>query len=160
MRRDRAAELGVESIEDLVSIAGNLVCGADLEFFGRPEWISLRDTYGIDFAEKLTFDATLMYSAVNDGQVDLITAYTTDGRVAAYDLLILEDPRNAMLPYDGLLIASEEAAGNSRFLAVANSLVGSIDDRMMREANRIVDVEGRPVRDAVEYLSLELARAR
>jgi len=157
MRRDRAAELGVTSIEDLIPLASGLSCGADLEFFGRLEWLSLRDTYNIDFAEKLTFDATLMYSAVNDGQVDLITAYTTDGRVAAYDLILLEDPREALLPYDGLFIASVEAARNETFMTVVTGLVNRIDDGMMREANRIVDVEGRSVNDAVAYLQARLA---
>jgi osmoprotectant transport system permease protein len=114
MRRDRAEELGVTSIEDIIPIAQTLSTGGDLEFFGRLEWQSLRDTYQIDFDRKLTFDATLMYTAVNERQVDIITAYTTDGRVAAYDLLTLEDPRNALLPYDGIYVASAEAAQNPR----------------------------------------------
>lgn len=152
MRKDRAAELGVNSIEDLIPVADQLVAGGDLEFFGRPEWISVRDTYGIDFDRKLTFDTTLMYTAVDERQVDLITAYTSDGRIAHFDLLVLEDPRNAMLPYDGFLLASAEAAQNPDFIAALADLVGRIPDEVMREANRIVDVESRSVREAVEYL--------
>ena len=152
MRKDRAAELGVNSIEDLIPVARQLTAGGDLEFFGRPEWISVRDTYGIDFDRKLTFDTTLMYTAVDERQVDLITAYTSDGRIAHFDLLVLEDPRNAMLPYDGFLLASAEAARNPDFIAALTDLVGRIPDEVMREANRIVDVEGRSVREAVEYL--------
>ena len=152
MRRERARELGVSSIEDLIPIARELVAGGDLEFFGRPEWIAVRDAYGIDFSQKLTFDTTLMYTAVDEGQVDLITAYTSDGRIAHFDLLVLDDPRNAMLPYDGFLLASGEAARNPVFTAALSAVAGRISDEIMREANRIVDVEGRPVSDAVEYL--------
>ncbi len=152
MRRERAWELGVSSIEDLIPIARELVAGGDLEFFGRPEWIAVRDAYGIDFSQKLTFDTTLMYTAVDEGQVDLITAYTSDGRIAHFDLLVLDDPRNAMLPYDGFLLASGEAARNPVFTAALSAIAGRISDENMREANRIVDVEGRPVSDAVEYL--------
>ncbi len=152
MRRERAAELGVESIEDLISIAGRLTAGGDLEFFGRPEWIAVRDSYGIDFDRKLTFDTTLMYTAVDEGQVDLITAYTSDGRIAHYDLLVLADPRNAMLPYDAFLVASAEAAREPAFTSALADLVDSIPDAVMREANRIVDVEGQPVSAAVEFL--------
>ncbi len=152
MRKDRAAELGVRSIEDLIPVAGQLVAGGDLEFFGRPEWISVRDTYGIEFDQQLTFDTTLMYTAVDVGQVDLITAYTSDGRIAHFDLLVLEDPRNAMLPYDAFLLASAAAAQNPDFIAALADLTNRITDPVMREANRIVDVEGRPVREAVEYL--------
>ena len=152
MRRDRAAELNVSSIEDLIPVADRLVAGGDLEFFGRPEWISVRDSYGIDFDRKLTFDTTLMYTAVDQGQVDIITAYTSDGRVAHFDLLVLEDPRNALLPYDGFLLAASDAARDPEFTKALSDLVGRIPNEVMREANRIVDVEGRPVSDAVEYL--------
>ena len=152
MRKDRAQELGIDSIEDMIPVAHNLVAAGDLEFFGGPEWIALRETYDIDFSEKLTFDAALMYNAVDDGQVDLIVAYTSDGRVAAFDLKILEDPRNAFLPYDGILVASSSASKNPVFMRVVESLVGQISDEEMREANRIVDVNGGSILDAVSYL--------
>jgi len=152
MRRDRAAELGITSIEDLALLARNLICGADLEFFGRPEWFSLRDTYNIDFSQKLTFDPALMYTAVNERQVDVITAYSTDGRVSAFDLLILEDPRSAFPPYDGILLASSAAAQNPDFVEAVFPLIDAISDQLMREANRMVDVEGRSVSDAVDYV--------
>ncbi len=152
MRRDRAAELGVGSIEDLIPVAERLTAGGDLEFFGRPEWISVRDTYGIDFERKLTFDTVLMYTAVDERQVDLITAYTSDGRIAHFDLLVLADPRNALLPYDGFLLASPRASQNPRFVAALTNLRGRVSDEIMREANRMVDVEGRSVSEAVTYL--------
>jgi len=152
MRRDRAAELGVASITDLIPIAESLTAGGDLEFFGRPEWIAVRDTYNIDFARKLTFDTALMYTAVAEGQVDLITAYSSDGRIAAYDLVLLEDPRSALLPYDALLVASPQAAADEELVAILDRLRGTVTDARMQEANRIVDVEGGSVADAVAYL--------
>ena len=152
MRRDRAEELGVETIEDIIPVARSLIAGGDLEFFGRPEWLALREVYDIDFAQKLTFDPALMYNAVNDRQVDLIAAYTSDGRVAAYNLKILDDPRGAFLPYDGFLIASASAAQNSTFMEVLRSLVNKISDEEIREANKIVDVDGDSISDAVQYL--------
>jgi glycine betaine/choline ABC-type transport system substrate-binding protein len=157
MRRDRAEELGVRSIEDLIAIAGTLKCGADLEFFGRPEWHRVRDTYNIDFDQKLTFDAALMYTAVQDRQVDLITAYTTDGRVAAYDLVIIDDPRNALLPYDGIYFVSDKAAADPKFLETIEPIVDAISDEVMREANKLVDVEGRPISEAVQFVRDSIA---
>jgi len=152
MRKDRAEELGVDTIEDIIPVARNLIAAGDLEFFGRPEWLALREVYDIDFAQKLTFDPALMYNAVNDRQVDLIAAYTSDGRVAAYDLKILDDPRGAFLPYDGFLIASSSAAQNNAFMEVLQSLVNKISDEEIREANKIVDVDGGSISDAVQYL--------
>lgn len=152
MRRDRAEELGVKTIEDLIPIADKLACGADLEFFGRPEWYRVRDTYNMDFGEKLTFDTALMYTAVHERQVDLITAYTTDGRVAAYDLVIIEDPRDALLPYDGLYVASSRAAAIPGFIEALSPLIGAISDEAMRKANKMVDVDGKPITEAVDFL--------
>jgi osmoprotectant transport system permease protein len=72
--------------------------------------------------------------------------------VAAYDLLIVEDPRNALLPYDGMLVASPEASKNPVFLDTLGHLIGKISDDHMREANKIVDVDGGSISDAVDYL--------
>ena len=152
MRREQAELLGIRSISDLKPFAEGLVAGGDLEFFGRPEWISLRDTYRIDFAEKLTFDTTLMYTAIAEEQVDVIAAYTTDGRVAEFDLVILEDPLNAIPPYDGFLAVSGDAMDNRLFVETLSALAGKISDEVMRNANRLVDVENRPVTDGVRYI--------
>jgi len=157
MRRDRAAELGVSSIDDLAPFAAELSAGSDLEFFGRPEWLRLRDLYAMDFADKLTFDVSLMYTAVDERQVDVISAYTTDGRVAAFDLLLLDDPRNALLSYDGMILASAEAAARPEFMGVIESIVESIPDAAMRQANRLVDVDGESINVALEYLRSEMA---
>lgn len=155
MRRDRAAELGVTSIEDLVPYAAELSAGSDLEFFGRTEWFRLRDLYNMDFGEKLTFDVSLMYTAADERQVDVISAYTTDGRVAAFDLLLLDDPRNALLAYDAVILASADAAEQPEVVQLVEKYVGSISDEAMRHANRLVDVDGQPISVAVEYLRSE-----
>ena len=106
----------------------------------------------MDFGEKLTFDTALMYTAVHERQVDLITAYTTDGRVAAYDLVIIEDPRDALLPYDGLYVASSRAAAIPGFIEALSPLIGAISDEAMRKANKMVDVDGKPITEAVDFL--------
>lgn len=156
MRRDRAAELGVTSIEDLVPFAAELSAGSDLEFFGRTEWLRLRDLYNMDFADKLTFDVSLMYTAVAERQVDVVSAYTTDGRVAAYDLLLLDDPRNALLAYDAMFLASRDAAAQPQLLQAIGPFIDNIPDAAMRQANRLVDVDGESINVAIEYLRRQM----
>ncbi len=158
MRRDRAEELGVTSIDDLVPHADGLLAGADLEFFGRPEWLRLRNLYTMDFAEKLSFDPALMYAALAEGQVDVISAYTTDGRVAAFDLVLLDDPRNALLAYDGVVLASVAAAAQPAFMQAIEPIIDNIPDQVMRQANRLVDVDGKSINFAVEFLRAEMTR--
>jgi osmoprotectant transport system permease protein len=152
MRGDRAEELGVRTIADLVPHAGDMRLGGSFEFFGRPEWRALRDAYGLRFGETVSMDPTLMYEAVRDGEVDVIAAFSTDGRIAAYDLKVLGDPRHALPPYDAVLLARNAVMSRPAVKRSLRSLIGAIDDEAMREANMLVDVEGRPVADAVEGL--------
>ena len=79
MRSADVAALRLRRISDLVPHASRLVLGGDLEFFGRPEWVSLRARYGLSFDRELTMDPSLMYQAVAQGDVDVITAFSTDG---------------------------------------------------------------------------------
>jgi osmoprotectant transport system permease protein len=123
-----------------------------LEFFGRLEWIRTNQIYGVDFDEKLIFDSSMMYGAVASGEVDVISAYTTDGRIAAYDLLILDDPNNAMLSYDAMLLSSDRITKRPGVMRVLARLANRLTDANMREANRMVDVDGLPVSTAVAFL--------
>jgi osmoprotectant transport system permease protein len=152
MRRDRAEALGIADLSDLARHAPRLAIGGDYEFFARPEWIAVRDRYGLDFRRERSFDSTLMYSAVVEGHVDVISAFSSDGRIAAFDLLVLEDPLEAFPPYDAVVLLSESAAARPRLVDALAPLVGRVDDQRMRAANRAVDVDGRPIREAARAL--------
>ena len=155
MRRDRAETLGIEDLSGLARRAPDLSIGGDYEFFARPEWIAVRDRYGLAFESERSFDSTLMYTAVVEGHVDAISAFSSDGRIAAFDLLVLDDPLNAFPPYDAVLLLSEQTARRDDVVAALAPLVGAIDDDLMRNANKRVDLEGRPIAEA----SREIAQA-
>jgi osmoprotectant transport system permease protein len=126
-----------------VSIAG------DLQFFRRLEWRQLRDRYGLRFRERKEADPTLMYGAVWDGEVDVIVAYTSDGRIGRYGLVKLIDDRSVLPSYDAMLLVSAKAAVQPGFIEALKPLVrqgGAINDATMQEANRQVDVEGQSPR--------------
>src|SRR5262249_33093349 len=76
---------------------GPLRIDGDNMIFDRPEWVRLRRLYGLNKAkieiETLAMDPTLMYRAIDNGQVDAIVAYTSDGRIPANKLEILKDPQ-------------------------------------------------------------------
>ncbi len=141
MREDRAAELGVTSLEDLVPVARQLTVGGDPEFFERPEWIAVRDAYGLRFDQTRNFSPTFMYNALRSGEADVISAYTSDGRIAADRLVVLEDPREALPSYDAMLMLSPRVAGDQALIAALEPLVGAISVEAMREANYAVDRE-------------------
>jgi osmoprotectant transport system permease protein len=139
MRRDRAQSLGIATIADLAMYAPRLAIGGDFEFFSRPEWQALRERYGLEFASRREFESTFMYQAATDGDVDVISAFTSDGRVAANDLVVLDDPAGAILPYDAIVLIAAGRAGDAVLRRALAPLVGAIPVAVMREANYRVD---------------------
>jgi osmoprotectant transport system permease protein len=142
MREDRARELGVTSLTDLVAHGPQLTVGGDPEFFERPEWIAVRDAYGLRFGETRNFAPTFMYNALRSGEADVISAYTSDGRIAADRLVVLEDPKEALPSYDAMMMLSPRVAGDERLARALEPLIGAISVEAMREANFAVDREG------------------
>ena len=141
----------LETISDLARLS-SLSVGADPEFFARPEWERTRSLYGLDGVEQRSMDSTFMYDAVQNGAVDVITAYTSDGRVLAYDLVVLEDPLGALPPYDAVILLSADAAQRPAIARALAPLLGAIDADLMRQANAVVEVERRPVSEAAQLI--------
>jgi osmoprotectant transport system permease protein len=139
MRRSRAEALGISTLDDLGRAAPRLTLGADLEFLTRPEWRSVQARYGLNFAATRSYSPTFMYRAVADGSADIITAFSSDGRVAALDLVTLADPRRALPSYDAVLLVSHGFARDQRLIAALSPLVGAITVERMRQANLMVD---------------------
>jgi len=158
MRRDKAAELGVTRIGDLANLRSAISIGGDPEFFARPEWIAVREAYGISEARTTSMDSTFMYGAVRDGEVDAITAYTTDGRISAFDLLVLQDPRQAFPPYDAIILIGPAASQRLGFVGALTPLVNQISDQVMRQANQMVDIDGESTGTAADFILAEIAK--
>ncbi len=156
LRRDRAESLGLRSIADLTAHAPQLAIGGSVEFFERPEWIKLTQTYDLHFVRQVSMNPTLMYPAVADGEVDVISAFSSDGRIAAFDLVTLSDPRGAFPPYDAIVLLSRRAAKDQQLLDALRPLLGSIDVELMRKANQRVDVDGRTPQNAARWLDEQI----
>ncbi|MEO6840620.1 MAG: glycine betaine ABC transporter substrate-binding protein, partial [Bradyrhizobium sp.] len=135
MPRKRAEALGVHSISDLVSHAGAMSVAADYEFFSRPEWAGIRKAYGLAFRAQRQMQPDFMYAAVASGEVDVIAGYTSDGLIAKYDLVALDDDRHAIPPYDAIVLISPKRSGDQALRAALQPLLGKIDIAVMREAN-------------------------
>lgn len=139
MQRALAQRLQIRSIADLAARGRSLTIGGDPEWFERPEWDAVRTAYGLDFAKQRTFSPTFMYNALVSGDAQVISAYTSDGRIAADNLVILADPKGALPGYDALIVLSPRAARDAKLQAALRPLLGAIDVEAMREANYAVD---------------------
>lgn len=149
----RAAALGVRRISDLVRHAEKMEVGGDYELFGRPEWRAIRSTYGLRFAAERAMDPSLMYQAIAAGEVDLIGAYSTDGRIAALHLRLLEDDRHVIPPYDAVLLARPRLrAERPQVWNALRELAGRIDQSTMQRLNLAVDEHHRPPAEVARKL--------
>lgn len=152
VRRSQAQERGWTTVADLSRDAPELVIGADYEFFQRPEWSALQATYNLRFKSQRTFDPTFMYDAVRTGEADAISAFSSDGRIAAFELTTLTDPQHALPPYDAVLLLAPRAADDPRVVEALTPLLGAISIETMREANRRVDQDGDSPETAAAWL--------
>jgi osmoprotectant transport system permease protein len=139
MRQDRARTLGIESLADLARQAPGLTLGADLEFLSRPEWKGVASAYGLRFRTQRSYQPTFMYRALAGGDVDVISAFSSDGRIAADHLRVLSDPRGAIPPYDAVVLIARRRAGDPRLRGALQPLIGRIAVEAMRAANLTVD---------------------
>jgi osmoprotectant transport system substrate-binding protein/osmoprotectant transport system permease protein len=135
MPRQRAETLGIHSIADLASHAATMSIAADYEFFSRPEWAGIRNAYGLAFRTQRQMQPDFMYAAVASGEVDVIAGYTSDGLIAKYDLVVLDDPRHAIPPYDAIVLLAPKRAADQALRAALQPLLGKIDIATMRAAN-------------------------
>jgi osmoprotectant transport system permease protein len=135
MPKARAEKLGIRSIADLASHAATMSIAADYEFFSRPEWAALQKAYGLSFRNQRTMQPDFMYAAVASGEVDAIAGYTSDGLIAKYDLVVLDDVRHAIPPYDAIVLLAPKRAADTALRTALAPLIGKIDIASMREAN-------------------------
>jgi osmoprotectant transport system permease protein len=141
--RQVAEARGLVRLGDLARHAPELRIGGDYEFFGRREWQALRAAYGLEFRERRVMDPSLLYAAAAAGAVDVVAAYTSDGRIEAFDLVVLEDERAVIPPYDALVLASGEfERGRPAAIRSLRDLAGRIPVETMRALNAAVDRDG------------------
>jgi osmoprotectant transport system permease protein len=139
MRRDKADALHIESLADLAAYAPKLRIGGDFEIFSRPEWRAVVKAYELRFAVQRQYQANLMYNALVAGDVDVISAFSSDGRIAQYGLKVLTDPKGALPPYDAILLVSPAHANDAAVIDALKPLLGAIDLKTMQQANLMVD---------------------
>ena len=147
--RKRDAHLhGWERISDLTESAASLRAGFTSEFAERPDgYPGLRKVYGFRFGEVRDFDPTLMYEALAKGEVDVICAFATDGRITAYKLKPLSDDRGFFPPYYAAPVVREEVLRtHPEIRAALTPLLGLLDDLTMQGLNYEVDGKKRSPR--------------
>ena len=145
----------LRTISDLIAISGMFRAGFTAEFSERPDgYPGLRRAYGLQFREVRDLDPALMYQAIANREVDVICAFATDGRIAAFELKPLRDDRGFFPPYEAApVIRTEVLQEHPELREVLELLAGRLDDATMQRLNFEVDEKKRRLNDvAREFL--------
>jgi osmoprotectant transport system substrate-binding protein len=154
MRKDDAQAKGIKSLSDLAAkVKGgqNLKLASNAEFYARPDGLApLQQTYGFEFGREnvVRMDTGLLYQALKDKQVDVALVFATDGRVPAFDFVVLADdkgffPSYALTP----VVRKETLDKNPKLADVLNGLSAKLDDATMAKLNASVDVDKKTVEE-------------
>jgi glycine betaine/choline ABC-type transport system substrate-binding protein len=148
VRRADAERYGLRSIGDLARVASRWKAGFGYEFLERADgFAGLAKLYGLAFSRPPTaMDLGLTYRALADHGVDVIAGNSTDGQIAALDLVALADDRGYFPPYQAAPVVRETVL--EKYPAVQAALAelgGKISDAEMRRLNALADVEHRDI---------------
>jgi len=143
VRRDTAEKFGLRTISDLTRVSPSLVLGSTGEFTEREDaLLGIQARYGTEFKDIVVLAGNLRYNALVNDNVQVIDAYSTDGLLLRYDLLVLEDDLGVFPHYHAVpMIRRDIAEKHPELVDVLNMLAGTLDDESMRQLNYRVDVE-------------------
>lgn len=155
VRKEIAEQYGLETYSDLAAVADQLTFGAEYDFFEREDgYDALCDAYGLHFGKTMDLDIGLKYQALNEGKIDVMVIFTTDGQLSASDAVVLKDDKQFFPSYlCGNVIRDEVLNSHPELNQVFDKLTGVISDSEMAQMNYEVESEGKePHGVAEEFL--------
>ncbi len=155
VRKDIAEQYNLRKYSDLAAVSDKLTFGAEYDFFEREDgYDALCDAYGLKFGKTMDLDIGLKYKALDQGEIDVMVIFTTDGQLNVADAVILEDDKGFYPSYMcGNVIRSEVLDKHPELKEVFDSLTGIINDSDMAEMNYKVESKGEEPRAvAKEFL--------
>lgn len=152
VRREPAEKYDLHTYSDLKKVANQLIFGAEYDFFEREDgYDALCKAYDLNFKETMDLDIGLKYQAINQGKIDVMVIFTTDGQLTASDVVVLEDDLQFYPSYlCGNVIRNEVLEKYPELKDVFQKLSGIISDSDMAKMNYAVETEGKEPRDVAE----------
>lgn len=157
MTETRANELGIKTISDLAAKADQLIMVGPPEFEAREDGLpGIKAKYGnFELKEYKAVDPGLRYKALTDGDADVTVAFGTDGEIAAFNLVVLQDDQQLFPPYQVAPVVRQETLDANPGVADAlNAIAPKLDDATMQKLNYEVSGNKRePAEVAKEFMT-------
>lgn len=142
VNKETAKKYNLKKVSDLRKVADKMEAGVDTSWMNRPGdgYKGFVKEYGFDFGKVYPMQIGLVYDAVEAGKMDIVLGYTTDGRIASYDLVVLEDDLHFFPPYDCSPLATNELLEEKpQIKKILQQLVGKVSTEQMQKLNYEAD---------------------
>lgn len=154
--KELAKKNHLRTVSDVKNIAEEISLGVDNSWLKRKGdgYQGFIKAYGYEFGEAFPMQTGLVYQAVGSGKMDVVLAYSTDGRLKAFDLIALEDDKHFFPPYEGSPVANNDFLDkHPKVRSILEKLSGKISTDLMTELNYEADVlKKEPAIVAKEFL--------
>jgi osmoprotectant transport system substrate-binding protein len=163
LKEEKAKELGIETISDLAAYVnqnpGKLTFATNAEFASRPDGLKgIEKEYGFKFGSKNVkkMETGLPIQALSNGEVDVAVAYSTDGRIKAYNLKALKDDKTFFPAYNGVVTTRADVLQQHPNLEKElKPIVAKLDDETITNLNYQVDFEKKSVEEVAKNWLLQ-----
>lgn len=141
VRTEIAEKYDLKTYSDLAEVSDQLIFGANYDFFEREDgYNAVTEAYNMSFKDTLDMDIGLKYQAINQGKIDVLSIFTTDGQLSQSDVVVLEDNLHFYPSYKcGTVIRKEVLDKYPELETVLQRLEGTIDDIQMSKMNDLVE---------------------
>ena len=157
MNADDAKKRGIVTMTDYakaVKTDPKLTFASNAEFYARPDGLpGWQKAYGFEFERENVkrMDTGLTYSALKDRQVDTAVVFATDGRIPAFNFVVLKDDKNYAAPYNMTPVVRKEILDKNPKIADAlNAVAAKLNNETMAKLNATVDVDKKTPEEVAE----------
>jgi len=157
MNADEAKKRGIVTMSDYakaVKADPKMTFASNAEFYSRPDGLpGWQQTYGfeIDRDNVKRMDTGLVYQALKDRQVDSGVVFATDGRIPAFNFVVIKDDKNYAAPYNMTPVVRKEIADkNPKLVEALNAVSAKLSNETMAKLNASVDVDKKTPEEVAE----------
>lgn len=155
--KETAEQYNLKTISDLTRVSNELTIAPTLEFINREDGLpGLKKAYGLEFKDTIGIDGSPRYTALQNNNAQVIDAFTTDGLLRKFNLVVLEDDKNFFPPYNAIpLVRGDTLKEYPEIEDILNKLGTYLTDEVMQDLNYQVDELGNsPEQVAINYLNM------
>ena len=155
--KEIAEKYNLKTINDLSKVSDDFTIISTLSFLNREDGLlAVKDLYNMKFKEEIGVDGTPRYTALMNGEGEIIDAFSTDGLLKKFDLTVLEDDLGAFPPYYAVpMFRSETLKEYPELIKITEKLAGVLTTDKMAELNYMVDEEGLKSEDVAYNFLIE-----